>query len=145
MQTISILRLYEVNLLYRRIGVYLDGNFIGNFPKGNSKEIELPAGQHRLVAKTRWGGSKELNFTLFNKENKSFIISTNRFLVRTIAILGLFDAFLLISGRNYQSEHKFILTFKTLAGVTFLMMVVYFLTIGRNNYLIIKEKLISGA
>jgi len=140
MPIVNILRKNEPLLMYRRIEVYLNGKSIGYFPKGKSKEFDLPAGEHKIKAKTRWFGSREVKFTCFNKEKKTMVISTNKFLIRTLAILALFDVFLLIVGRNYQSEHKFISIFKTLAGVMFLIIVVYFFSIGRNNYLIIKEE-----
>lgn len=141
MAIINILRKNEpAHLLYRRIEVFLNGKSIGCFPNGKSREFDIPSGQHKLKAKSRWYGSKEMNFTLFNKEKKTFVISRNMFLIRPLAVLGLIDAFLVIFGRNQHPEHKFIIIFKTVGGLLFILMIVYYLTIGRSNYLIIKEK-----
>ena len=145
MSNVNVLRKNEPLLMYRRIEVYLDGKSTGYFPKGKSKEFDLPAGQHKLKAKTRWLGSKEMKFTVFNKESKSFIISTNKFLISYLAIIALIDMYILIAGKNYLPEHEFVSIFKTIAGLMFLIIAIYFLTIGRNNYLTIKEKFKSEA
>jgi hypothetical protein len=140
MPTISILHRNELKLTCWRIELYLNGKSIGYLDRGKCKTLDLPTGEHRLNVKSRWYRSRDLKFTLFNKENKSFLISTNTFLIRPLAILGLIDALLVIFGRNHHPENKFILIFKTVGGLLFILMIIYYLTIGRSNYLIIKEK-----
>jgi len=73
--------------------VFLDGQRIGYLSNGETKEFDFPAGQHKIKAKTWWYGSQDFNFTLFNKENKSFNISTNKSLMILVPILIFIHVF----------------------------------------------------
>ena len=135
MPTISIVRNNEWFLRYRRIEIYLNGKSIGYFPKGRSKQIDLPAGQHQLKAKSRLYGSREFDLTLFNKEKRLFVVSTNKFLIFPVFILIFIDILLDIFQKNFMLEHKWSFISPALAG----MIALYYFTIGRRNCLIIKE------
>lgn len=57
MSLVSVLRENEPLLTYRRIEIFLNGTSVGYFPKGKSKEFDLPAGQHKIKA------NKDIDFT----------------------------------------------------------------------------------
>ncbi len=140
MSLVSVSRKNEPQLMYRRIEIFLNGKSVGYFPEGKNKEFDLPAGQHKMKAKTRWFGSREMDFTVFNKEKKSIEISTNTLVVKILAVSALIDCFLFILTRgDYSNDNRIIFWIKTVGGCTFALLALYYFTIGRNSYLSIKE------
>jgi hypothetical protein len=133
MSTISISRRRERMLRYRRIEIFLDGKSLGYFPKGVLKEIDLAAGEHKLKAKMRWYRSKDFYFTLFNKERKSFVVSTNKVVFIPIVLLFIIYAL----SEIFTKSHELMLFVMHALAV---IIAAYIFIFSRNNYLIIKEE-----
>ena len=136
MAIVSIIRRREWMLSHRRIEIFLDGKNLGHFPKGIKKEIDLPAGEHKLRAKMNWYSSKDLNFTLFRKEKRSFMVSTNKAVFIPVVLFPVIYALTEIFTRNSEMNLFLIHTI----GV---LLTVYMIIFFRSNYLIIKEEIIN--
>jgi hypothetical protein len=135
MPKIRISQKREWSARFRVLDLYLDGEILGYVPNGETIEFDVPVGQHTLKAKMGFFSSKVLNFTMFNKEIKSFTISPkviNHFLLPFI-ILGMI-ILQFYAKRIFKSEHTDLIVFSL-----FLLLSVYSFTIGRNHYLKIKE------
>ena len=135
MPIISISQKREWGARFRVINLYLDGEILGYVPNGETKEFDVPVGQHTLKAKTGFFSSKVLSCTMFNKEIKSFTISPNvtHHILLPIIILCLI-LLQLNSKRIFHSEYTDLIVFPL-----FLLFSLYSFIIGRNRYLKIKE------
>jgi hypothetical protein len=114
----------------RDLRIYLDDRIIGILPPNESKEFDLPAGEHKLKAKFNFWGSKDYSFTLFNKDNRSFTISKNY--VWGILFIIFITALAALHALTLQNN-----------GVSIGLIIIgliYFLLIRRNSFLKIKEE-----
>jgi len=118
----------------RRIGVWLDGQKIGNFYDKETKEFEVPEGQHKLYAKIDWCGSKEVFFTLNENETKNLTLSAFRYSRLLIGYSACLIALHFIL--KHTLKFDFLIWFLIPSFLVF----IYYLTIGRNKYLIINER-----
>jgi hypothetical protein len=110
--------------------IYLDDQIIGKLPLNETREIDLPAGEHKLKAKLGFYGSKDYLFTLFNKERRSFTISKNYvWIILFISFLIFIAALQALSAQN-----------KGVSLVLIIIGLIYFLLIRRNSFLKIKEE-----
>ncbi|UMB60676.1 hypothetical protein MHL31_00340 [Lutibacter sp. A80] len=137
MTKLSITRKYEWNNMARDYGIYIDGKKIGTIANGETKEFEITAGTHKINGKIDWCKSpiKTINFL----ENKSTVIEIAGFKYGSIIMpvaLGIMSFFFLIKYIFKIEANSFIL----LAGIGFLFPL-YYITIGRNKYLTIHEKI----
>ena len=126
-----------VNAL-RDYRIYLNGKEIGTISNGETEEFVIPEGTNTLIAKIDWCGSQELKINVSNEETKSLSISGFRpglfflfFISFTIVIPILF--------REFIRFHYFLKYLFLLLSIIGLVAVIYYLTIGRNKYLEIKE------
>lgn len=109
--------------------IYLDDQIIGKLPLNETREIDLPAGEHKLKAKLGFYASKDYLFTLFNKERRSFTISKNYVWI----ILFIIFITIIIALKTFTAQNKGLLLGFIVIGL------VYFLLIRRNSFLKIKE------
>lgn len=109
--------------------IYLDDQIIGILPLKETKEFDLPAGEHKLKVKWKFFGSKDYSFTLFNKNSRSFTISKNY----VWNILFIIFITIITALKTFTAQNKGLLLGFIVIGL------VYFLLIRRNSFLIIKE------
>ena len=116
--------------------IYMNGQRIGYISNGETKEFEVTVGQHKLKIKMGRFGSKDYNYTIYSKEIKLFTISRDKVRSNVILILMIIAAIVQsILTMRFRSPH--ITTFFFTAFLT--LLVIYYQTIGRYTYLIIKE------
>jgi hypothetical protein len=133
MAKIKIARTCEWNNRAREIGVYLDKRKIGTISNGETKEFEVPTGQHKLSAKIDWCGSQELSCMINETETKTVTISGFKFTKFFIPIFGsLIPIHLILNG-------LFKITFIIWLIIPACLILAYYLTLGRNYYLVIRE------
>ncbi|MDX1363129.1 MAG: hypothetical protein R3243_02890 [Arenibacter latericius] len=135
MAKIIIERKSEWNNKARDFEIYLDGEKVGAIRDGNTLEIEVEPGRHQLIAKIDWCRSNVLEIEL--NENKSKVIALSGFKYGAIimpVLLGIILAYL-ISKYAFNVELNFLLI---LTSIGFLYPL-YFITFGKNNYLVINE------
>jgi len=134
MAKIRVIRIPEWINSKRKIRVYLDGQKIGTILNGEIKEFDVPIGQHKLQAKIDWCGSKELSCTI--NENK----------INTVTISGFKSGINLIYSLSGIIAFHFILKLVfdidvfIFFAIPLVIVIIYYLTIGRNSYLQIQKK-----
>jgi hypothetical protein len=136
MPKISVYRKSGWMTRFKVVELYLDGERIGYLSNGETKEFDVPVGQHTLKAKMGWYGSKNLDCTVYNKESKSYTLSPNYIPVS----LHIFVILCIVLIQNYlKNVHKLSHSYIWLFPALILLIVGSYQIIGRNNYLIIKE------
>ena len=115
----------------RAIKITINDKAIGEIANGQVRDVELPAGDYVIKAKLDWcGGSYP--FTVSENETKTVTLSS----------FGYSWNFMPISAA--LSATVFVLLFllkMDFAGflvLPVLFIMIYYITIGRNNYLVIK-------
>jgi hypothetical protein len=136
MTTLKIKRSNEFVNRFRKIGIYVDKKKIGTISNGETKEFEIPTGQHVVKAKIDWCGSNNLTCQINENELKTISISSfnhgKSFILCLIVAIALL--FILKFGFDIKSDNMF------LAGIFPTVLLFYYLTIGRSSYLRIKEE-----
>lgn len=139
MAKIRIRRTNEWMNKFRQISVYLDNQKIGIVLSGETKEFDVPTGQHKVRAKIDWCGSKDLACQINENEIKTLQISGFKY--ADYSIIGFFVPYGI-----YSLWEIFLHTGSKLLAITCLCFSIfllfaftYNLTFGRNSYLRIKE------
>jgi hypothetical protein len=133
MAKIEITRKNEWINRFRNYRIYLDGQKIGTISNNETREFEVPSGQHTLTAKIDWCGSKTHSFSANEVERKEFSFSGFRYASYLIRITGGIIAlhFILIN--------LFEIDFLIWLIIPAFLFLGYYFTFGRNDYLIIEE------
>jgi len=133
MANIKIQRTSEYINLMRDYRLFIDGQKIGTIANGKTKEFEITAGQHSIVAKIDWCSSPELTFDLNDTDTKTVLIggfkNSNWIMPLTIVIIVL--CFVL----TYAFDSDYLL----IPIIPIFLIMSYYLTIGRKNYLTMTE------
>jgi len=136
MPTLKIKRSNEFVNYTRNIGIYIDKNKVGKIANGETKEFEIPSGEHIIKAKIDWCGSNKLICQLNENETKTISLSSFNhgkfFILSLVTTITLF--FILRFCFDIQSNNIF------LAVIFPIILMFYYLTLGRNSYLKIKEE-----
>ncbi len=117
----------------RKIGVYIDGSKVGTIKNGGTEVYDVAAGKHTIRAKMDWCGSRDIEFSVGEGETRYMKLTGIPYanpIMLTWAGLFIINLMLVFSsGRNY-------LFYFTLP---FCALLLYYFTMGRNDYLQIKE------
>ncbi len=118
-----------------RYELFSDGQSIGLISNGETREIEVSAGQHTIEARMLEARSKVFRYSMFAKDRKSIIVFPNKItsLFILIGLLNFVFLIFLLSGTFKPKGFYYMLFF------FILLLSFYFLRIRRNNYIIIKE------
>lgn len=133
MGKIIVNRKHQWNNRLRQIGIYVDGKKIGTIANGEIKTFEIPDGNHTLKARIDWCGSREVDFLITGDEKKYFTLSGYK-LAKIIFpyAIGVFILNFIINIK-YKSDYLVWLLLPAL------VVIFYYLTIGRNDYLTLKQ------
>jgi hypothetical protein len=132
MATIKIKRTNDYINYLRDYRLYIDGQKIGTIGNNQIKEFDIPNGQHSLIAKIDWCSCPNFSFEINENDSKILLLGgmrSSRWLVPLIAI-SIILALILKYVSYYISIVLILIP---------LLYILYFLTIGRKNYLTIKE------
>lgn len=133
MGKILVTRKQEWNNRLRQIGIYVDGQKVGTIANGETKTFDVPDGSHSIRAKIDWCGSREIEFSVSGDQKKYFALQGfkygNIIFPLTLAIVVLNIVLRKLYNINYISW---------LIIIPFVI-VIYYLTIGRNDYLRLEE------
>jgi len=138
MAKLIITRKSEFINSFKDYNIYLNGDEIGSISSGETKEFIIPEGTNILKAKNDWYGSKELEINTSNEEAKLVSISG----LRPAKIMIFFISFIIVIPilfREFIRNHDFLKYTFIVLSIIVLFAIIYYLTIGRNNYLEIKE------
>lgn len=133
MATIRIRRTNDYMNLLRDYRLYIDGQKIGTIGNSQSKDFEIPAGQHSVIARIDWCSSQEISFEINENDSKTILVSSlkiGRWLLPLTT--GIVALSLLLTG----VFHYYITLFLVLP---LFLIILYPLTIGRKNYLTLNE------
>jgi len=120
--------------------IYLNGQKIGTIGSGETKEFDIPEGENILKAKIDWCGSQNFQISLNKDEIKNVLITG--FAHGSILMILMSPVILLpILFREFIKNHLFLNISFTTISIFVLLILTYYLTIGRNKYLEIKENL----
>jgi hypothetical protein len=60
----------------RSIKIFLDGKLLGTIKNAETKDFEIPEGNHLLQAKIDWCSSNTISFTIVPGETKAFSMNS---------------------------------------------------------------------
>ena len=137
MATISITRPREINNSLRDYIIFIDGHKAGNIANGKTKYFETTPGVHLITAKIDWCSSPDTTITIRDNETKILKVGgfKNGKFIMPIG-LGIFVLHFVVS---YFFDIKYTLFLLT----PFLILLIYYLTLGRKHYLTLEEQKIS--
>jgi len=123
----------EWNKRTKKIDVICDGLALGSVFNGDTSEFEIAPGQHKLKVKSGWYGSKELVFNIYDNEVKS--VSARIFKYGDLIISSLF----VVIALHFIASTFFDIKFLVWLNIPAFLIMGYYLTLGRNDYLVITE------
>ena len=131
MASIIINRTSEYLNRLRNYDVYIDGKKVDTISNGETKEFNISAGQHSILIKIDWCSSQTLLVDINDNETKSFKVggfkNGNWLIPAALVILSS------ISSRLFDFNYLFYLI------IPFFLSMVYYMTLGRKQYLTLKE------
>lgn len=133
MATLKIIRRFEFINLNRKFRIYIDGKSLGKISSGETKEFNIPEGEHSLNAKIDWCGSEDFPISIKINETKTVIISGFKYGSVLIFLFVLLFVFYFLFSESMK------LNFIFFVQLPIFLVIVYFLTIKRNKYLVIRE------
>jgi len=133
MGKIVVSRRQEWNNKLRHIALYLDGQKIGTIGNGEVKTFDVPDGDHSIKAKIDWCGSRQIDFSVSGEEKKYFRLSGFKYsnIIMPAALVLVILSLVL--------RRIFHIGFAAWFILPVFLILLYYLTIGRNDYLILKE------
>jgi hypothetical protein len=134
MAIFKIQRTNDYMNLMRDYRLFIDGQKIGSIGNAQTKEFEIPAGRHSLIAKIDWCSSQELSFEIDKDDSKTLLVSG---FIISKWIMPLILGIIAFSFIVTLITHFYFTLFIILPAFLLLL---YFLTFGRKNYLSLKEK-----
>ncbi len=133
MAKLIVKRANEYMNMTRKINLYIDGNKVGVIANNKTEEFEIPEGTHTIKAKVDWCGSRDFQFSVSTGETKYVKLSGIPYaspVLLTWAILFVLNLML-----SFSTGQNFGLYFT----IPLAIILVYYFTIGRNDYLRITE------
>lgn len=138
MATIKIYRQSEYNNRFRDFLVYLDGRKIGTVANNETKNFEVPPGQHTIYFKIDWASSPALNFEITDGETKTFKVAGFRY------ARWLIPAGAIIAALHFIIQPLTGFAYTVYFAIPVFMLLLYYITFGRKNYLTVNVVEQSG-
>lgn len=136
MSKLIIERNSEWNNKARAIGIYIDGEKVGTINDGETQEYEIEFGKHEIYAKIDWCRSPKIELNITENETKTLNLSGFKYgtwILPTILVIML-----IYYVGNYALNID--LNFLIWIIVIGFLYPIYFITFGKNRYLILTEK-----
>lgn len=133
MPKIKIQRTKEYNNMLRDFIILIDGQEIGKIANGETKDFEILPGHHIIKAKIDWGSSPEIPIVLVDNEIKNLKVGGYKY-----------GNWLMPTNFAIFTIHFILKATAGINGIIFLiipsfLLLVYYLTFGRNKYLTLTE------
>jgi len=113
--------------------IFIDGEKVGSLTNGQTRDFEIKAGQHKIIAKIDWCSCPVHSLEIGDNETKTLLIGGFKnewWIMRITGVSALLSILL-----SYALDSKILLLFM-LPG---LLVIGYYLTFGSNKYLTLKE------
>ena len=114
--------------------IFLDGKKVGAVPYGRTVIFDAEPGDHMLKLKIDWIGSPAVSFRLAEDDVKTFVVSGFR-MSNWILPIGFALAVVAIALCHLFDVHWF-----GLVGLPLGVVLIFYLTIGRDRYLRLETK-----
>ena len=124
------LRIHRSNQWYggvRDYKIFLDNQKIGEVGKGDTKEFNIPDGEHQLFAKIDWFETKKISINLENDEEREIVLKSSQKSKWTIPIIFILP-FLI-----YLTDLK--LELLLLLFIPLILILLYTLTYGKKSFI----------
>lgn len=133
MTTIRLKRTSEYNNRMRDYKIFIDGQQVGTIANGETKDFPTTVGQHIVTAKVDWCSSPDISVDINDNQTKNLKVGGFRN-----------GQFLMPIGLGLIVLHFILSKFADFDYTIFLvaplfLLLVYYLTIGRKNYLTLEE------
>lgn len=133
MPTLIITRPREWINKFRRYKIYVDGKPLGSIRNDEIIQLETTEGRHVITAKIDWCSSNEHSVTLSEGETYHLKISAFKEAAWLMPV-SMFVGFGALLAMNFLHNEYLLLVI-----VLPLLPLLYFLTIGRKNYLFVRK------
>lgn len=136
----AIIRLQRTKALInltRKYEIYIDENKVGTIANGETIEVQISAGKHKIFAIVDWVSSQEIDFYIKDTQTINFNINVSKkiyWLLLLVFGIG-------ILGNITNSYHHNSLLIITVLNFGFL---IYISTVGRKKYLTLDENIKSN-
>lgn len=122
------------NKRIKKITVLDHDTVLGIIHNGETSEFDIAAGSHKVKVKAGWYGSRELLFSVNEAETKSLDVDIfkygNLIINSLITVLSI----------HFIALTFYDIKYLALFNIPAFLILGYFLTLGRNDYLVIREK-----
>jgi hypothetical protein len=132
MATVKIRRTNDYINGIREYRLFIDGQKVGTIGNSQTKDFEISAGRHSIIAKIDWCSSKELSFEINDKDTITLLVGG---LENWRWIMPLFSIFIVLSIILNHVPYYFTLLLILLP----VFLILYYFTIRSKNYLTLKE------
>ena len=135
MPKIIIERSSEWNNRIRKIGIYVNGEKVGTINNGENKEYEVESGKHEVYAKIDWCRSQKITVDTSEKEIRNIRLAGFKYGSWILPImLGCLFIY-------YLSYYVFDIKLIHIVWVPVIVLLypTYYITFGKNQYLILKK------
>jgi hypothetical protein len=133
MATIIINRTSEYLNRIRDYGVYIDDKKVGTISNGETKEFNVSEGHHSVFTKIDWCSSPTLSVNVNDQETKSLKVGgfkNGKWLMPTGLVIIVLSY---IANLLFDFEYLFYLV------IPVFLLMVYYTTVGRKQYLTLTE------
>ncbi len=134
MATIIVNRKTNYAGYFRSYQIILDGTKIGTIKNGETKEFETTSGDHFIQSKVDWFCSPELPLKLREEDKKVINIGDSNYGWILLFALGI-----IMFSTNIIKVFHLNQLYRLFSIIPLILIVVYYSTIGRKNYISIKE------
>ncbi len=136
MAKIIIERISEWNNKTREVGIYIDGKKVGTIDDGKTLEYDIEPGKHEVFAKTNWCYSQKIELDTAETTTTSLTLTGYKYGSWVLPII--LGALLTYSLGKYALNINLFFLIK-LGAIGFLYPM-YFMTFGKNRYLVLSKK-----
>ncbi len=119
--------------------IFLNGQEFGAISNGEKIEIDIPEGTSIIKAKINWMGSPDLPISVNNDESKFVSISGAKQVNIVIELMSLITLLIIIFRQQMRIDFPFLKLPVAIIASCFIIASFYYMTIGRNKYIKIKE------
>ncbi len=125
----------------RNLKVFIDGEQAGTIANGESKDFLLTPGHHNLTCKVDWCSSRDFGISLGENETAYlFVRSGMKYYWQTafplFVVLALNFYYVFSAGGKRPEWLNYLLIIVALPALLYMM---YYVTIGRKDYLVISK------
>ncbi|MFD0975423.1 hypothetical protein [Salinimicrobium gaetbulicola] len=124
------LRIHRSNQWYggvRDYKIFLDNQKIGEVGKGDTKEFNIPDGEHQLFAKIDWFETEKVSLNLEKDEEREIVLKSSEKSKWTIPIIFI------LPGLVYLTDLK--LELLLLLFIPLVLLLLYTLTYGKRSFI----------